>query len=111
MAFATKYSITFKDYIDNTWHIYFQEDGFSGDVTTLTPGPDPVHIYLDSSDKYQPIVGSYAEIQMVYQSECDALYTENSDDIQVLIVNDADTRWRGFLSPGQYTRHFNQPVH
>jgi len=110
MAFATKYQLEFKDYEDNTWYVYFQEDGFSGDITEFTPGGDPLHIHWNASDKYQTIVGSFCDIQMVYESACDDLYTEESNAIRVLIYKAADIKWYGFLSPGQYYRQFNQPV-
>jgi len=111
MAFATKYQMTFRDYEDNTWYVYFQEDGFAGSVTEFTPGADPVNINWNASNKYQPIVGSFAHIQMVYESDMDSLYTEESDTIYVIIKKAADTKWEGFLSPGQYVRQFNEAKH
>lgn len=111
MAFATKYQCDFYDYEDNAWHVYFQEDGFGGSVTNFTPGADPVHIHWDTSDKFQTIVGSYCDIQMVYDSDMDTMYTEESQTIKVLVVKGATTKWTGFLSPGQYYRQFNKPVH
>ena len=42
MAYANRWSITFKDF-DNTTHtIYIQQDGWTGSVTALTPGNNPM---------------------------------------------------------------------
>jgi hypothetical protein len=111
MAFATKYSLTYKDVEGITWEIFFQEDGFSGSITTLTPGPKPLDLTWNGEGKYKPIVGSNADIQMVYESAVDDLYTEVSQSIKVLIDRDSTTIWTGFLSVGQYYRQFNQPKH
>lgn len=50
MAYNTKYTITFKDLNNTTRTIYIAEDGFSGSVTPLTPGKDPIVWYEDSSE-------------------------------------------------------------
>jgi len=111
MAYATKYSVTFKDVEDVEWVINFQEDGFGGAATTLTPGADPLILTWNQSDKYQPIIGSTADIQLVYESAIDSLYTEDSQGIRVYITKAGGGHWYGFLSPGQYFRQFNKPVH
>lgn len=111
MAYATKYSVTFKDVENITWVVKFEEDAFAGAVTTITPGNNPLNITYNQSDKFQPIVGSHADIQMVYQSEVDNLYIETAHTIRVTIERDSTDVWQGWLLPGQYTRHFNQPKH
>ena len=111
MAYATKYSCTFKDVENITWVIYFQEDGFSGSVTTFTAGRDPVLLKYNGQDKYQPIVGSSADITLVYESDIDNLYTEEDFDIKVLIYRAGFAHWGGYLVPGLYYRQFNSPKH
>ena len=111
MAFATKYTIDFEDYDLSAWSVDFQEDNWGGGETSFTPGSNPVVIKWNASDKYQTIVGSSCDIQMVYESGIDSLYTEDDQDIKVIVKKGVTTRWTGWLLPGQYTRHFNQPKH
>lgn len=111
MAFATKYTVTWKDVANVTWDLYFQRDGYSGDVETFTPGSAPAVLTYHGGDKYQPIVGSSVDIQLLYESAIDDLYSEESHYTKVLLRRATMTIWSGFLSPGQYFRQFNQPVH
>jgi hypothetical protein len=111
MAYATKYTLTFMDVAGDEWVVNFQEDGFGGSSTALTPGPNPLVTTWEQSDKYQPIIGSTVDIQMVYETTIDSLYTEDNRGIRVFITKDASAYWYGFLAPGQYFRQFNQPKH
>lgn len=111
MAWAVKYQANFKDVNDVSWIIYFDEDAWGGAITTFTPGPVPITLTWNQSDKYQPIIGSTADIQLLYESDIDELYTEDSQDIRVSAYRDGSLFWQGFLSPGQYFRQFNKPVH
>lgn len=111
MAWAAKYQVTFKDVSNVDWIIYFAEDDWGGSITSLTPGETPITIIWNQSDKYQPIIGSVAEIQVVYESSIDALETEVSQSIWVSVYRNASIFWQGFLSPGQYFRQFNKPKH
>ena len=111
MAFVEKYKITFMDVEEREWEISFKEDGWGGGSTDLTPGGNPFTLIYNQTEKYQPIIGSSVDIQIVYESTVDALYTENSQEIQISVTIDAADHWEGFLLPGQYTRRFNQPKH
>ena len=42
MAYANRWSITFKDFDGTTRVIYIQQDGWTGGVTALTPGNNPM---------------------------------------------------------------------
>ncbi|KKL93798.1 hypothetical protein LCGC14_1871100, partial [marine sediment metagenome] len=108
MASITKYRLNFQDIEDNAWSVLFQEDAWGGAITDFTPGANPCHIRWDSTDKQQVIVGSMCDVQMVYESGVDSLYTEESQTIKVKVLKGAVTKWVGFLSPGQYYKHFNQ---
>ena len=111
MAFATKYSLTWDDVLGVTWDILFQEDLWGGGSTPITPGENPAVISTHQSDKYEPIIGSSVDIQMVYDSNVDDLYTEADQDIKVLLRKEGTNYWIGWLLPGQLTRNFNQPKH
>jgi hypothetical protein len=108
MAYATKYTLTWKDYEDVTWVAYFKEDGFAGDATALTPGSTPCVINWNSSDKYQPIVGTHVDFQILY-NEANELYVEGTTDLSVEITRSTVPVWNGFVSPGQYLWRFNEP--
>jgi len=109
MAYATKYTLTWKDVDNVTWVAYFKEDGFGGSITTLTPEATPCTINWNSSDKYQPIVGTNADFQIKYE-EANALYVEGNRALSVEIQRDAVAVWYGFVVPGQYFWAFNNPV-
>lgn len=42
MAYATRWQMTFKDFYGTTRNVYIQQDGWTGGVTSLTPGGNPV---------------------------------------------------------------------
>ncbi len=111
MAFQTKYSLTWADVEGVTWEIFFQTDPWAGAVTAFTPGVNPCKQRWHGGDKYQPIVGSSVDIQMVYESAIDDLFTEESQSIKVILRRDSTLKWNGFVSPGQYHRMFNRPKH
>lgn len=115
MAFATKYTLNWADVEGDGWQIYFQEDGYGGSTTALTPGVNPAKLSWNGGEKYQPIVGSSLDIQMVYDSNIDDLHTEESKDIKVQLYRDTgggmSLKWEGFLVPGQYFRQFNDSKH
>jgi len=50
MAYANRWSITFKDLDENTRTIYIQQDGWTGGVTALIPGANPMTWDEDSSE-------------------------------------------------------------
>ena len=110
MAFAVKYSTEFEDVNGVSWIVYFDEDGWGGAITELTPGPTPVMITWNQSDKYQTIIGSSLDLQLKYESAIDDLCVEESQSIRVSVYRNASLLWQGFLSPGQYFRQFNKPV-
>jgi hypothetical protein len=107
MAYATKYSLTWKDYEGITWGAYFKEDGFGGSVTALTSSGTPAVMNWNSSDKYQPIVGSHVDFNILYE-EANDLYVEGSRDLAVEITRATVPVWNGYVSPGQYLWRFNQ---
>ena len=111
MAFATKYSLTWADVENVEWEVYFQVDPWAGAVTELTPGATPLVLTWNQSEKYQVIVGSSADIQMVYETAIDDLFTDKSQFVKVLVRRNSENMWHGFITPGQYHRQFNQPKH
>ena len=111
MAFATKYRILFDDVDSLAWDILLQEDGWGGGITDLTPGQTPAILKHNQTDRYQTIVGASLDMQVVYESAVDDLYTEVSQEIKVILRRNTTAIFTGWLLPGQYTRHFNTPKH
>ena len=115
MALSTIYTMTFNDVEDITWEVTFQKDYAPLEpvptLKTIVPGVSPLNIAWNQSEKYQIIVGSSVDMQMVYNSNLDNLFTDESQSIYVLINRDSSVVWRGFIVPGQYHRQFNQPKH
>jgi len=105
VAFATKYQAKFRDDGDAAWTINFQYDGFSGSITEFACGPIPVTIHYNANDKYDPIVTSAADIQLVYESAVDALFVEANQAVKVVIFS-SYSEWNGFLVPNQYFRMY-----
>ena len=110
MAFQTKYSVTFRDVENTEWLIYYQYDPWAGAITELTPGKDPLKIRYPGQDKLQPIVGSAAEIQMVYESAIENLFVEEDQTVRVYITN-GSFLWIGFLTPYMHFKKMGEHPH
>ncbi|MBG7617700.1 MAG: hypothetical protein IZT57_04955, partial [Chloroflexi bacterium] len=108
MAYATKYTLSWGDVDGVAWVVAFQEDGFGGSVTELTPGATPMVITWNGKEKYQPIVGSSVDFQFLYDSGND-LYVEGNRDLYVIVGRAGEAVWWGYVSPGQYFWAFNNP--
>jgi len=66
MAYTNRWSITFKDYDGTTRVIYIQQDGWTGGVTALTPGNNPMIWEEDSSeDLTRRVRGKTGRIEVV----------------------------------------------
>lgn len=66
MAYANRWSITFKDFENTTRTIYIQQDGWSGGVTALTPGNNPMIWEEDSSeDLTRRVRGKTGRIEVI----------------------------------------------
>lgn len=111
MAYATRYTMTWIDVNGITWLVNFQEDGYGGGTTAVTPGATPLILRWIQSDKYQPIVGSTASFQIKYDSTVEAMFPAESQELKAVVKRNGTDLWYGFISPGQYFRAFNNPVH
>ena len=66
MAYANRWSITFKDFSNTTCTIYIQQDGWSGGVTALTPGNNPMIWEEDNSeDLTKRVRGKTGRIEVI----------------------------------------------
>jgi len=104
MAWFTKYTITFKDLEEITNTIYLQYDGWGGGITALTPGKTPAILRYNTSDRFNTIVSSSLDFQVVYESAIDGLFTEADRTVRVYYERGTTTYWYGYLVPYQYYR-------
>lgn len=112
MAFATKYNLTFKDWLGTQWDIDFQVDGFSGDVTDLIGTGDPVFINYEANEHFthSPIKSSSVEINLIEST--DDAYVEffTSDKAaKVKIYRGSDLFWQGWTIATGYHSPYNVP--
>ena len=69
MAYANRWSITFKDFGDTTRNIYIQQDGWTGGVTALTPGSNPMKWEEDNSeDLTKRVRGKTGRIEVIEEN-------------------------------------------
>ena len=69
MAYATRWKMVFKDYNDVTRTVYIQQDGWSGGITNLTPGNNPI-IWNenDSDDLLAYVRGKTGKMEVVEEN-------------------------------------------
>jgi len=66
MAYTNRWSITFKDFDGTTRVIYIQQDGWTGGVTALTPGNNPMIWEEDNSeDLTKRVRGKTGRIEVI----------------------------------------------
>lgn len=69
MAYANRWSITFKDFGDTTRTIYIQQDGWSGGVTALIPGNNPMIWEEDNNeDLTKRVRGKTGRIEVIEEN-------------------------------------------
>ena len=69
MAYTNRWSITFKDFDDTTHTIYIQQDGWTGGVTALTPGNNPMVWDENSSeDLTERVRGKTGRIEVIEEN-------------------------------------------
>ena len=69
MAYTNRWSITFKDFENTTRTIYIQQDGWSGGVTALMPGNNPMIWEEDSSeDLTRRVRGKTGRIEVIEEN-------------------------------------------
>jgi hypothetical protein len=107
MAFACKYRSTFVAVGGVTWTVDFEWDGWGGGITALTPGVTPLVMRYNTDDKYNPIVSSSLDIQVVYESAVDDFFVENEKAVRVRVRKAGAYFWLGFLVPNQYFKKFS----
>jgi hypothetical protein len=100
------------DWTDTT-EIYIKERDYTGAVTELTAGEEPLKLSLKGTedDIFFPIKQTSAEIQVMATSDFQfiELFTSDSKKYQVQILKDGVSWWVGYLIADQYEEPYQQP--
>lgn len=86
-TYGNKWSITFKDFDQTTRTIYIQKAGWSGGVTAVTPGKNPMILEEDNSEDLRKYVrGITGRIEVVEENYGDLseLYPQWSTQMRVV---------------------------
>lgn len=104
MAYALKYQINYKNILDVSCRIDIELDGYAGDVISVKGhGGNACTIshVNDNLDKYDPIIESKAEINLIQQGQIDIaeLQTSADFDFRVRYFESGNLEWEGFIIP------------
>jgi len=115
MAYAVKYRCEFDDVNSegNTgiaWQVDIEEDGFSGDITTLQGAGDPLKFDFDndSDDVFDPLKPSSAILTVMSEEHFALIDLYASEDLQyrVKIYEDSDLYWQGWIESQNYSEPY-----
>jgi len=112
MAFGTKYRCEFSDILDVDWKVDFQVDPDPGSITTLQASGEPCFIewYGDDDIQMQNIMGS--RMSLTVESLTDFaysdLFTSNALTIKVIVYQDSNVFWNGFILPNNYQEPYDK---
>jgi len=111
MSYGNKYKIQLDSvYLGDTYIFYIQEEDYSGAVTNLVCGSDPIRVewHNTSNDKFgQVIVGSTLELYILADSsvtQYDDLFTSNSRKYKGVLYKNASIIWQGYGLTDNYSR-------
>lgn len=104
MAYALKYQINYKNILDVSCRIDIELDGYAGDVISVKGhGGNACTIshVNDNLDKYDPIIESKAEINLIQEGQIDIaeLQTSADFDFRVRYFENGALEWEGFVIP------------
>lgn len=89
MAYANRWSITFKDFEETTHTIYIQQNGWDGDVTAITPGSTPIMWDEDNSeDLTERVRGITGRIEVIEENYGDLAELYPSSPMKNRVVCD-----------------------
>lgn len=120
MAFAIKYKAEFEEengsppgttYTPTQWRVDILEDGFIGNITTLTlNGESPLNITWEDIELYSSwVMPSEAIINLVSSNtlQFTEFVTADEDEYRVDIYKDGSLYWQGFVVPGDYEEDYS----
>ena len=111
MSYGNKYKIQLDSvFLGDTYLLYIQEEDYSGAVTNLVCGSDPIRVewHNTSDDKFgQVIIGSTLEVYVLADSsvtQYDSLFTSNSRKYKGVLYKNASIIWQGYGMTDNYSR-------
>lgn len=105
MAYATRWDIPFKDIQGTLHHIYIQQDGWTGSVTTLQGGDTPIDWDEDNSDDLlKRVRAKTGHIEVIEQSYGDLvdLYPTTAKSHRIVVPG----MFFGYIKPQSSTMNW-----
>ena len=109
MSYVTKYKVPFKSISDTDYEILIDVQDYTGAITELTGGANPITIETDSNDVLSPVRSSKATISVYGSDYLQDLYTSNPQGINVRLMKGTDLEWLGFMTPDTFSQDFSRP--
>lgn len=108
MSYGAKYRTEFRDVDENLWRVDFRKRNYAGSVQIVAAGPEPLVFSMPRADKFAPVKGLGATIQLF--SEVDRqyvdLYTADHKEWKVDIWKNNQVYMLGYVEPESYTEDF-----
>lgn len=108
MAYTTKYNMRFYDLKNVLWNVDIKQDNFSGNVTALLAGPEPLTIRYegDETNIFDEVRKSKAVINFLVTDETTNIFYETNSitekTLYVEITNSGSPyTWGGWLLPDE----------
>ena len=109
MSYVTKYKVPFKSISDTDYEILIDVQDYTGAITELTGGANPITIETDSNDVLSPVRSSKATISVYGSDYLQDLYTSNPQGINVRLMKGTDLEWLGFMTPDTFSQDVSRP--
>jgi hypothetical protein len=112
MSFGTKYRSEFYDNEGLDWKWDFEVEDYSGSITTMQAGGDPMSYepLSSSDDLYEsPVRGTKASLRVIATSlgQWDVFSTVANLEIRASIYQGGNLYFRGWVQPGEYKELYN----
>ena len=109
MSYGTKYKVPFKSISDTDYEILIDVQDYTGAITELTGGANPITIETDSDDVLAPVRASKATVSVYGSDYLQDLYASNPQGIKVRLMKGTDLEWLGFMTPDTFSQDFSRP--
>ena len=98
MSYGTKYKVPFKSISDADYEILIDVQDYTGAITELTGGANPITIETDTDDVLVPIRASKATVSVFGSDYLQDLYTSNPQGIRVTLKKGTSIEWLGYIT-------------
>jgi len=114
MAYGVKYRHEFEDFKDHSFKLDILKDGYSGAITDIQGGGNPVTIHWLGEDNdifSSPIIGSEAVIELTVQTSdiYSEFFTGSAREYMIKFYRAGSLLWSGWIDPYEYTEPYADP--